>query len=530
MSFSFVCPRCGKHLQVLDSAAGRKARCPQCGHVIRVPRPDPAEEAPIAPESPEGASSPPNAAPSARWLNPRILITAAVVLVAVVVGVVWVRGLREGPPTGPQYDPVGPRWGRQPGPEPPDAGASGAGTPEGAIALRRAMAYLASGPDPASLAARLANESENGHAEAARVLRDAQGINALFDGMEVGWSTRNAPAVADNCNERLVLVADPPGRAEGALVLDRAGFAALLTRYFAGGKSPRAHDIVQRHIVPMGNIALAATRAVDSFADGPDVTSQSLIITQREGADWRVLFGFPLIAEAVVQVTQILPDGQAAALGVEPGDRVLAYGDEPIMSAAQLADAIARPGGQEAGAQVQLKTQRGGKERVFQVQPGALGLDPATLLMPIEGAEFLAASKHTELHEAAARAAEAVRARDVDAMLAEASPTAALFLTRDESGRTVRASGLATAREEVERHWEWQAENSFVPESLQCTGIGGIVKGNLALVVYRFSYQSRKDGPMEASNVLAFARENGKWHLVAPVPFPDRHVGVGRSP
>ena len=33
----FACPQCQKALQVADSAAGKKLKCPQCGGVLAIP-------------------------------------------------------------------------------------------------------------------------------------------------------------------------------------------------------------------------------------------------------------------------------------------------------------------------------------------------------------------------------------------------------------------------------------------------------------------------------------------------------------
>ncbi len=51
MTIWATCPGCGKRISAPDTAAGHKAKCPKCGHVVRLPagagpdadRPDPAE-------------------------------------------------------------------------------------------------------------------------------------------------------------------------------------------------------------------------------------------------------------------------------------------------------------------------------------------------------------------------------------------------------------------------------------------------------------------------------------------------------
>jgi len=44
MPIEFACPGCNKHLRVADSAAGKRARCPDCGAVSNVPTASPASD------------------------------------------------------------------------------------------------------------------------------------------------------------------------------------------------------------------------------------------------------------------------------------------------------------------------------------------------------------------------------------------------------------------------------------------------------------------------------------------------------
>jgi len=48
MPIEFRCPQCSKLLRTPDDAAGRKARCPECGHVSAIPQPGAAPSGPAA--------------------------------------------------------------------------------------------------------------------------------------------------------------------------------------------------------------------------------------------------------------------------------------------------------------------------------------------------------------------------------------------------------------------------------------------------------------------------------------------------
>src|SRR5262245_45130505 len=48
MSISCECPECGKRLKAADSAAGKKAKCPDCGTAVPIPAPKPKKSKPAA--------------------------------------------------------------------------------------------------------------------------------------------------------------------------------------------------------------------------------------------------------------------------------------------------------------------------------------------------------------------------------------------------------------------------------------------------------------------------------------------------
>ena len=46
MTIEFRCPGCNKLLRTKDETAGKRAKCPQCGNIVEIPVPAPAEEPP----------------------------------------------------------------------------------------------------------------------------------------------------------------------------------------------------------------------------------------------------------------------------------------------------------------------------------------------------------------------------------------------------------------------------------------------------------------------------------------------------
>jgi hypothetical protein len=62
----FVCTQCGKGISAADEHAGKKARCPQCQHIMQIPQGgSPAKPAPVPASQPPVRSAPPQPAPEA---------------------------------------------------------------------------------------------------------------------------------------------------------------------------------------------------------------------------------------------------------------------------------------------------------------------------------------------------------------------------------------------------------------------------------------------------------------------------------
>ena len=83
----------------------------------------------------------------------------------------------------------------------------------------------------------------------------------------------------------------------------------------------------------------------------------------------------------LVVIDTILPDGQAARLGLQPGDRVIRFADEPIRSRLDL---IGLTDLAVAGAR-ELVIERGGAPFRFQVAPGKIGVEVKDVIEKSEG-------------------------------------------------------------------------------------------------------------------------------------------------
>src|SRR5437016_4721689 len=53
MSITCECPECGKRLKAADSAAGKKAKCPDCGAGVPIPKPKPKVKKAVAADDDE---------------------------------------------------------------------------------------------------------------------------------------------------------------------------------------------------------------------------------------------------------------------------------------------------------------------------------------------------------------------------------------------------------------------------------------------------------------------------------------------
>ena len=75
-----------------------------------------------------------------------------------------------------------------------------------------------------------------------------------------------------------------------------------------------------------------------------------------------------------LMAAEIVPGGQAKAIGLEPGDTILSYDGKAGLNSATLIRAVQVPG---EGTR-ELRILRRGEVLTFQVQPGKLGIRPWT--------------------------------------------------------------------------------------------------------------------------------------------------------
>jgi CHAT domain-containing protein len=88
-------------------------------------------------------------------------------------------------------------------------------------------------------------------------------------------------------------------------------------------------------------------------------------------------------------VRELAPDGQAAALGLRPGDVLVRYGAKEVADLASLRAALGSEGG-GAGGTVPLRFVREGEERAVDAKPGRLGVVLATEPPPVSGPALVA--------------------------------------------------------------------------------------------------------------------------------------------
>ena len=135
----------------------------------------------------------------------------------------------------------------------------------------------------------------------------------------------------------------PDGFARRAVATDDAG-RPLEERYFDAAGQPTRH-----------RLGWAKVRV--RYAD--DGSAQRLYLDLEDR---------PL--ELRTFIAAVIPGGQAEALGLQPGDVVVRYGETPIGSSATLAQLVRETGGERR----QLVVQRGASLVEYAVEPGPLGI------------------------------------------------------------------------------------------------------------------------------------------------------------
>ncbi|MEO0080514.1 MAG: PDZ domain-containing protein [candidate division WOR-3 bacterium] len=76
------------------------------------------------------------------------------------------------------------------------------------------------------------------------------------------------------------------------------------------------------------------------------------------------------------EVWRVLPNSPAEALGLQPGDVIISYNEEPVQNFDALEKAIASGPESQANAPISIVLLRGEQELTFQARPGSLGLIP----------------------------------------------------------------------------------------------------------------------------------------------------------
>ncbi len=366
--------------------------------------------------------------------------------------------------------------------------------------------------------------------------KDAAGLGAMYARLTAAFKAGDADAVLDNVSKEAVLVfREAPDSPDGYVTVDRTGLGAWIRlalprggmerRYITRGmwKRPAAGDVVVIHQV---SLTLAGTHQ--------GRIDRAITMVRYEGGKWRVCLSFPDFTRPVVRVEKVLPDSQAAKLGVRAGDLVERYGRREIHAADDLpqqAQALAQA---PPDHDIPLVLRRAGQRKVVQCTPGQIGVAVRTRLLGDVGTRTLT-GKEARDHGAAVALRtfySALAARDVAAAKRQVSQAGFLGFSTPRPGAPSKPETRDNFDELAPADLEEMAKQMKL-ETLKARDVRLIVRDSLAVVGCTVSGEVAGKEPgagtsFEVHTLGLMAKWRGTWGVVAMIDAGEsaRRVGL----
>ena len=343
---------------------------------------------------------------------------------------------------------------------------------------------------------------------------DVAEINTLLDQIQESYPKNDVQAISQNLSDFFIAVLDLPQQPDKALVLDKFKMLKALSKNIG---EIQHHEFVQRDIWVQEQTALIRVSMLDQRSDGKTRMDKGVRLAVREGEQWRMLLAFPLFFEAKTLVVSPAPGSQAETMGLRAGDIITHYAGEPIEYSAQLIAAVDRESSQPRDRSIPVRVLRGKEEMALTARPGKLGVRIDTRLFPTDGARLIGLDEPHPLKEPVRTIREASRDKNVNQALAEACPDGFITLAS-------QVIGPSNARQEIERIFEEQSKILRF-ETMKCEGIQALVKGNIAVVAVRGSFETLQDQVQKYVSLHLYVGQNSRWFFVADLPLLNVDIG-----
>ena len=248
------------------------------------------------------------------------------------------------------------------------------------------------------------------------------------------------------------------------------------------------------------------TETEERFADGRTSTISAFQVLRRYDSGWRIVIHSPGIVDFVVEITEVLPDSQAQHVGLQCGDRVVSYADEPITMPDQLIHLTAA---KVAERNLPLIIARGNEKLEVTVDGGQLGTRLAGYFVPAEDSvtpgpevDGIVAVFHDLM--------AAVRERGWSAQR-DFCWTGAVVLAPEIDGLTVLSGNTLMQR------FDEEAPN-LVRESGRVSDIRVIADGHVAFAGVTVSIRMQNGKEMRIPQTHILFNDSGTWQIIAMFP------------
>jgi ketosteroid isomerase-like protein len=347
-----------------------------------------------------------------------------------------------------------------------------------------------------------------------------EAVNQLLNRIEQAWDNRDIAALgACYSDVGMLVITAPPGRPEGAWI---GGKQQALEGIAKAWGEIESHRFVEREIAGDADFAWMVLCIADKVSGKGLRTTRVAAIAMRQGNEWKMCFGMPLIARLGVFVTSVAKGSRSEALGIQPGDRLITYADQEVKSAKTFMESVEAPSRVGQDRPIPLILRRGPEEFRFNVEPGrpGFGLQVADRILPIEGATLVDVDQPHSVKECVQEEIRGMMTGDVERALTFACPAGFLVPIRAENGKPARLVTRENMRELFAEAIQGFRQSCDL-STLEFKDHRLIVSGDVAISAGRVEAmkRNRAEGKLSVlSSFEIYVRQKGQWWWVGSLP------------
>ena len=343
---------------------------------------------------------------------------------------------------------------------------------------------------------------------------DISGVHDLLNRMERAYASREIPKYKDLLSDNCVIIRTPTDESPENKVMDKPTAIHSLEIAFKKEDSPISLQFTNREIEVQESVAVLKLGLRYKWMGGRNLTEEAMAISVKEQGDWRLLFLMPRFFRSVCIITMVSPSRQAGRLGLKAGDLILSYNKQKIETSSQFIKTTHGTAGLPSDNKIPLVVRRGDQELRFEAEPGILGVNVETRLLPEGEVAIIHSGEEHPLKSVMRRITDAIRNQDAGAWLGLCSQNAALFIYPTEQRGAVITIGRKEAPSRLPQIWE-RVSRSVKMDTYQYVEGRALVKDNLALAVCHWKFQKQNGQEQHIRQLQLYTLESDLWRFVA---------------